>query len=39
MLKTYLKKLHDIAMHGDAREESFYAPLSELLSEYARPAS
>ncbi len=38
MLKTYLTKLHDIAMRGDAREESFYAPLSELLAEYARQA-
>ena len=34
MLKTYLTRLHDVAMHGDAREESFYAPLSELLSTY-----
>lgn len=38
MLKTYLTKLHDIAIRGDAREESFYAPLSELLAEYARQA-
>lgn len=38
MLKTYLTKLHEVAMRGDAREESFYAPLSELLAEYARQA-
>jgi hypothetical protein len=35
MLKTYLTRLHEVAMRGDAREESFYAPLSELLSAYA----
>jgi hypothetical protein len=38
VLKTYLTKLHEVAMRGDAREESFYAPLSELLAEYARQA-
>jgi hypothetical protein len=38
MLKTYLTKLYDIAIRGDAREESFYAPLSELMAEYARQA-
>ncbi|HEX2768161.1 MAG TPA: type ISP restriction/modification enzyme [Geobacteraceae bacterium] len=38
MLKTYLTRLHDIAIRGDAREESFYAPLSELLGAYAKMA-
>ena len=36
MLKTYLKKLFEIAIRGDAREESFYNPLSDLLNDYAR---
>jgi len=35
MLKTYLKKLTEIAGHGDAREESFYSALSDLLHSYA----
>ena len=38
MLKTYLKKLHDISERGDAREESFYAPLASLLEGYAEKA-
>ncbi|HEX9023144.1 MAG TPA: N-6 DNA methylase, partial [Geobacteraceae bacterium] len=38
MLKTYLTRLHDIATQGDAREESFYAPLSGLLEEYSLKA-
>jgi hypothetical protein len=38
MLNTYLTRLHDVAIRGDAREESFYAPLSELLGEYAKKA-
>ncbi|MFH1421319.1 MAG: DNA methyltransferase, partial [Planctomycetota bacterium] len=35
MLKSYLKKIYDIASRGDAREESFYSALNELLKEYA----
>lgn len=38
MLKTYLSRLHEIAIRGDAREESFYAPLNELLDAYAKKA-
>lgn len=36
MLKSYLKKLYEIASRGDAREESFYNPLSDLLNDYAK---
>jgi len=35
MLKDYLKRLHEIASHGDAREESFYSALEGLLNSYA----
>ncbi len=36
MLNIYLSKLHEIASHGDAREESFYAALSDLLDNFAQ---
>lgn len=35
ILKTYLDRLHEIASHGDAREESFYSALEGLLNRYA----
>ncbi|GAB4534395.1 MAG: DNA methyltransferase [Thermodesulfovibrionia bacterium] len=35
MLKDYLKNLFDIASMGDAREESFYPCLTDLLSAYS----
>ena len=38
MLKTYLSRLYEVAVRGDAREESFYAPLAELIGEYAKGA-
>ncbi|MBI4744953.1 MAG: DNA methyltransferase, partial [Deltaproteobacteria bacterium] len=36
MLKTYLKKLHEISSRGDAREESFYSALEGLLKDYSQ---
>jgi len=35
MLRSYLKKLYEIANRGDAREESYYSALEALLKEYA----
>jgi len=35
MLKTYLKKITDIYKRGDAREETYYSTLEELLRNYA----
>ncbi|GAI27368.1 unnamed protein product [marine sediment metagenome] len=35
MLKSYLKKIHEVASRGDAREESYYSALEDLLKEYA----
>ena len=35
MLKSYLKRISDIANRGDAREESYYSCLEELLTNYA----
>jgi len=35
MLRSYLKRVFEIAAHGDAREESYYSPLEGLLKEYA----
>jgi len=35
ILKPYLQNLSDAASHGDAREESFYSTLVQLLKEYA----
>ena len=34
MLKTYLKKIFEIASRGDDREESYYSTLESLLEEY-----
>ncbi len=33
MLKEYLQKISETAQQGDAREESFYPPLKDLLKE------
>ncbi len=35
MLKTYLKRIFEVAKRGDAREESYYSCLDELLKKYA----
>lgn len=35
MLQSYINRLQKIAEHGDAREESFYSALEQLLNEYA----
>jgi hypothetical protein len=35
MLKSYLKKIFEVADQGDAREESYYATLGGLLNEFA----
>ena len=36
MLKAYLKRILDVANHGDATEQSFYSTLEGLLQEYAK---
>jgi len=36
MLRDYLRKIFDVSIRGDAREESFYPVLKELLEEYCR---
>jgi hypothetical protein len=33
MLKAYLKKIADTSKHGDAREESYYPVLKDLLDD------
>ncbi len=35
MLKSYVKKIFEVAKRGDAREESYYSCLEELLKNYA----
>lgn len=35
MLKSYIKKIFEVAKRGDAREESYYSSLEELLKSYA----
>ncbi len=35
MLKAYLKKIYEVSIHGDAREESFYPALATLFTAYA----
>ncbi len=35
MLQSYVNTLQKVAEHGDAREESFYSALEQLLNEYA----
>src|SRR5574341_1156024 len=39
MLKPYLKRIYEIANLGDAREESYYSALEELLKEYSESIS
>ena len=39
MLKSYLKKVFEIANQGDAREESYYPTLDGLLKEFARSSN
>ncbi len=34
MLKSYLKRIFDVANRGDAREESYYSALEGLLRKY-----
>jgi hypothetical protein len=34
MLESYLKRIYEIANRGDAREESYYSILEDLLNEY-----
>jgi hypothetical protein len=36
MLKSYLKKIFEVANQGDAREESYYSTLKELLNGFAK---
>jgi hypothetical protein len=35
MVKSYLEKIFEVAKRGDAREESYYSCLEELLKNYA----
>jgi len=35
MLKSYLKKIYEVASRGDAREESYYSTLEGLLKSYS----
>ncbi|MCX5799758.1 MAG: adenine methyltransferase [Proteobacteria bacterium] len=35
MIKSYLKKVYEVTNRGDAREESYYNILEDLLKEYA----
>jgi len=35
MLKSYLRKILEVARQGDAREESYYSTLETLLNEFA----
>ena len=35
LFKDYLKEIHSIARKGDAREESFYSALKDLLERFA----
>ncbi len=34
MLSGYVKRIFDVASHGDAREESYYSSLEELIGSY-----
>jgi len=36
MLKSYLKRIYDVAKRGDATEESYYSALEDLLKEYTK---
>jgi len=35
MLKSYIKKIFEVAKRGDAREESYYSSLEQLLKDYS----
>ncbi|MGH7774778.1 MAG: N-6 DNA methylase [Candidatus Binatia bacterium] len=35
MLSVYIKRIFDVAKHGDAREESYYSGLEDLVKSYA----
>ena len=35
IFKVYFKELHAVAQHGDAREESFYPALADMLKTLA----
>lgn len=35
MLNAYIKRIFDVAKHGDAREESYYSGLEDLVKSYA----
>src|SRR5574337_1908339 len=35
MLSAYLKRIFDVTKHGDAREESYYSGLEELINNCA----
>jgi len=35
MLKSYVKRIFEVAKRGDAREETYYSCLEELLKKYA----
>ena len=39
MLKSYLKKVSEVANRGDPREESYYSVLQRLLEEYSESIS
>jgi predicted helicase len=39
MIKSYLKKLTETSTRGDAREESYYPVLKDLLDEYCRSSN
>ena len=36
MLKNYLKEIHGVERQGDAREESFYPALKQLIEYFAK---
>jgi len=36
MIETYIKKIASITKQGDAREESYYPALAELLEEFSQ---
>jgi hypothetical protein len=36
ILRSYLARINEVASQGDAREESYYSALEELLKEYAQ---
>lgn len=34
MIKEYLKRIFEVASHGDDREESYYSTIEKLFDEY-----